>query len=190
MRAEAKVTRFLHKGFCVRVFLLAQNVRIAAAMRGTNRVRGECYGGMNGRGGHSAMISNGRLRWKLAAGLLAAVLFDTLLQITWKSAVLDGPADPAPMAAIASLFGNPALLGIIAIMALQFFNWLMVLGEADLSYAKPVASLSYACVPVVSMLMLHEAIDALQIAGVVFVIAGVWFISQTKARTEDTATLR
>ncbi len=135
------------------------------------------------------MISNGRLRWKLVIGLLAAVLFDTLLQISWKSAVLETPSDPSPMAAVSSLLSNPACLGIIAIMAAQFFNWLMVLGEADLSYAKPVASLSYACVPIVSVLMLHEAIDVFEIAGVVFVIAGVWLISQTKPRTEDTATL-
>ena len=135
------------------------------------------------------MILNGRLRWKLLGGLLAAVLFDTLLQITWKSAVLEAPSDPSPVAVMSSLVNNPALIGIIAIMALQFFNWLMVLGEADLSYAKPVASLSYACVPIVSVLMLHEAIDGFEIAGVVFVIAGVWFISQTKPITEDTTTL-
>jgi drug/metabolite transporter (DMT)-like permease len=135
------------------------------------------------------MISNGRLRWKLVTGLLAAVLFDTLLQISWKSAVLETPSDPSPLAAICSFLCSPALLGIVTIMALQFFNWLMVLGEADLSYAKPVASLSYACVPIVSVLMLHEAVDGFEIAGVVFVIAGVWFISQTKPMTEDTTTL-
>jgi len=135
------------------------------------------------------MISNGRFRWRLLTGLVAAILFDTLLQITWKSAVLEAPPDPSPLGAIVSLLSNPALLGIIVIMALQFFNWLMVLGEADLSYAKPVASLSYACVPIVSVLMLNEAVDGFEIAGVVFVIAGVWFISQTKPLTEDTTTL-
>ncbi len=135
------------------------------------------------------MISKARLRWKLLTGLFAAVLFDTLLQVTWKSAVLDTPSDPAPLAAIGSLLSNPAVLGIVAIMALQFFNWLMVLSEADLSYAKPVASLSYACVPIVSVLMLNEAVDGFEIAGVVFVIAGVWFISQTNPMTKDTSTL-
>lgn len=135
------------------------------------------------------MISKARLRWKLLTGLFAAILFDTLLQITWKSAVLDTPSDPSPLGAIIALLSAPAVLGIVAIMAFQFFNWLMVLSEADLSYAKPVASLSYACVPVVSVLRLHEAVDSFQIAGVVFVIAGVWFISRTKPMTEDTTTL-
>ncbi len=131
----------------------------------------------------------GHLRWKLLFGLVAAILFDTLLQITWKSAVLEAPADPSPLAVITSVLSNPAFAGIVAIMALQFFNWLMVLGEADLSYAKPVASLSYASVPIVSVMMLHEAVDAIEIAGVLLVVAGVWFISQTKPMTEDTSTL-
>ena len=135
------------------------------------------------------MNSKGRLRWKLLFGLSAAILFDTLLQITWKSALLDVPADPSPLAVISSFLGNPAFAGIIVIMALQFFNWLMVLGEADLSYAKPVASLSYASVPIVSVMMLHEAVDSVEIVGVSLVIAGVWFISQTQPMTQDTSTL-
>lgn len=134
------------------------------------------------------MKSDGRLKWKLAAGLAAAVLFDTLLQISWKSAVLGGTVDASP-AAILSIFDNPAFAGIIAIMALQFFNWLMVLREADLSYAKPVASLSYASVPAVSALMLNEAVDSVQIAGVACVVAGVWFISQSKPLTQESSTL-
>ena len=144
-------------------------------------------GGSMSMEGCGTMIAKGRLKWKLLAGLLAAVLFDTLLQITWKSAVLDGPSDPSPMGVISALLSNPATLGIVAIMALQFFNWLMVLSEADLSYAKPVASLSYACVPLVSVLLLNEAVDDLEIAGVVFVIAGVCFISQTEPITGETA---
>ena len=131
------------------------------------------------------MISNGRLRWKLAAGLLAAIFFDTLLQITWKSAVLEGPSGVSPLVAA---LDNPIFAGIIAIMALQFFNWLMVLSEADLSYAKPIASLSYASVPAVSAFMLHEAVDGVEIAGVACIVAGVWFISQTKSLTEETST--
>lgn len=135
------------------------------------------------------MVINRRFRWRLLTGLLAAVLFDTLLQITWKSAILESPPDASPLEAIASLLSNRALIGIIAIMAMQFFNWLRVLAEADLSYAKPMASLSYVFVPVVSVLMLHEAIDGFEIAGVAFVTAGVWFISQTKPITEDSTTL-
>lgn len=136
-----------------------------------------------------AMKSDGRLNSKLIIGLFTAILFDTLLQISWKTLVLATPSDPSPLATIALVLTNPAIVGLIGMMALQFFNWLMVLGEADLSYAKPVASLSYACVPIVSVLRLNEAVDGLEIAGVLFVVAGVWFISQTTPMTEEPSTL-
>ena len=134
------------------------------------------------------MIAKG-FRWKLTLGLLAAVTFDTLLQLTWKTTVLATPADPSPWATLGSVFANPLFLGVIALMTLQFFNWLAVLGQADLSYAKPVVALSYASVPICSVLMLNEAADLVEIAGVALVIAGVWFISQTKPATQETSKL-
>jgi drug/metabolite transporter (DMT)-like permease len=135
------------------------------------------------------MIVKGSFRWKLALGLLAAVAFDTLLQLTWKTTVLQTPADPSPWATLGSVFANPLFLGVIALMTLQFFNWLAVLGQADLSYAKPVVALSYASVPVCSVLMLNEAVDLVEVAGVALVIVGVWFISQTKPATPETLEL-
>ena len=50
----------------------------------------------------------------------------------------------------------------------------MILGDADLSYAQPVTSLSVS----------KEAADVLQIAGIIFVLVGVWFISQTEHLTQ------
>ncbi|MBJ7533511.1 hypothetical protein JDN40_05255 [Rhodomicrobium vannielii ATCC 17100] len=130
------------------------------------------------------MVINGRLRWKLLIGLIAAIAFDTMLQIVWKTAVVDTPeVNLSVSSSFAAFVANPLFLGVIAIMTLQFFNWLMVLGEADLSYAKPVASLSFASVPIMSVLLLHENFDAVEVAGVICVIAGVFFIGQTKPLT-------
>ncbi|MFZ1108679.1 MAG: EamA family transporter [Rhodomicrobium sp.] len=131
-----------------------------------------------------------RLRWSLTAGLIAAALSDTLLQLAWKTAVLETPSGPANLAAFAgSLLVNPLLIGIVALMIFQLFNWLFVLAKADLSYAKPVASLSYACVPALSALTLNEPLDAVEILGVVFVVAGVWFIGQTEPSTRNASKL-
>jgi drug/metabolite transporter (DMT)-like permease len=135
------------------------------------------------------MTSNGRFRWKLAIGLLAAVTFDTLLQLTWKTTVLETPSDPSPWATLGSVFTNPLFLGVIAIMTLQFFNWLVVLAQADLSFAKPVAALSYATVPILSVLVLHETADMVEILGVACVIAGVWLISRTKSLSQESSKL-
>jgi drug/metabolite transporter (DMT)-like permease len=132
------------------------------------------------------MIVNGRLRWKLAIGLLASVAFDTLLQLTWKTTVLETPPETTPWATFGAVFANPLFLGVIVLMTLQFFNWLMVLAQADLSYAKPISALSYASVPVMSVLVLDEAIDIVEITGLAFVIGGVWFICRTDPLTQET----
>ncbi len=135
------------------------------------------------------MISTGRLRWKLTIGLLAAITFDTVLQLTWKTTVLETPADPSPWATFGSVFANPLFLGMISLMTLQFFNWLIVLSQADLSYVKPIAALSYASVSVLSVLVLDEAVDLVEFTGLAFVIVGVWFISQTKPLSQETSKL-
>jgi drug/metabolite transporter (DMT)-like permease len=135
------------------------------------------------------MISNGRFRWKLAIGLAAAVTLDTLVQLSWKTTVLQAPAESPAWSTLGSVFANPLFAGVIFLMALQFFNWLAVLSQADLSFAKPVAALSYASVAICSVLLLGEAVDSIQIAGVACVIAGVWFISQTDPSTGETAKL-
>jgi hypothetical protein len=131
-----------------------------------------------------------RLRWNLTAGLLAAALSDTLLQLVWKTAVLETPSGSTNLAAIlGSLVLNPLFIGVIALMVFQLFNWLFVLAKADLRQAKPIVSLSYACVPALPALTLNEAVDIVEILGVVFVVAGVWFISQTEPSTRNTLKL-
>lgn len=70
-------------------------------------------------------------------------------------------------------------------MAWQLFNWLMVLGKADLSYAQPITALSYVSVFCLFVFYLKEAADLIQIAGIVFVLAGVWCISQTDHATQS-----
>jgi drug/metabolite transporter (DMT)-like permease len=135
----------------------------------------------------TGMAMSKRLRWSLTAGLFAAALSDTLLQLAWKTAVLEAPSGSANL--IASLLVNPLFIGVIALMIFQLINWLFVLANADLSYAKPVASLSYASVPALSALTLNERLDGVGVLGVVFVVAGVWFIGQTEPSTKNTPKL-
>jgi drug/metabolite transporter (DMT)-like permease len=128
-------------------------------------------------------IRNNRMRknfpTRLAAGLLVAILLDTVLQIVWKSAVLSLPSDGSPWLNLQAILHNPRFLFLILLMAWQFFNWLMVLGDADLSYAQPLTSLSYVSVFCLSVFYFKETADLVRIVGILFVLAGVWFISQT-----------
>ena len=121
---------------------------------------------------------------RLAAGLLLAILIDTALQLVWKTAVLSLPNDGSPWLNVQAVLHSPLFIFVIFLMACQFFNWVMVLGKADLSYAQPVTSLSYVTVFCLSVLYLKEATDLIQIAGILFVLAGVWFISQTDHVTQ------
>ena len=118
-------------------------------------------------------------------GLLIAILIDTALQLVWKSAVLTLPHDGSPWLNVQAILQNPRFVFVIFLMGCQFFNWLMILGDADLSYAQPITSLSYVSVFCLSVLYLKEATDLIQIAGIVFVLAGVWFISQTDHVTQS-----
>ncbi|HEV3065519.1 MAG TPA: EamA family transporter [Chthoniobacterales bacterium] len=121
---------------------------------------------------------------RLAVGLLIAILIDTALQLVWKSAVLTLPHDGSPWLNVQAILQNPRFVFVIFLMGCQFFNWLMILGDADLSYAQPVTSLSYVSVFFLSVLYLKEAADVFQIAGIIFVLVGVWFISQTEHLTQ------
>jgi drug/metabolite transporter (DMT)-like permease len=122
---------------------------------------------------------------RLAAGLFLAILIDTALQLVWKFAVLSLPNDGSPWLNVHAVLQSPLFVFVIFLMACQFFNWLMVLGNADLSYAQPVTSLSYVSVFCLSVLYLKEGTDLIQVAGILFVLAGVWFISQTDHVTQS-----
>jgi drug/metabolite transporter (DMT)-like permease len=122
---------------------------------------------------------------RLAAGLLFAIMIDTALQLVWKSAVLSLPDDGSPWLNVQAILHSPLFIFVIFLMACQFFNWLMVLGDADLSFAQPVTSLSYVSVFFLAVLYLKEAADLIQITGIILVLAGVWFISQTDHVTQS-----
>jgi len=121
---------------------------------------------------------------RLALGLFVAILIDTVLQLVWKSAVVSLPSDGSPWLNVQAALHSPLFLFVILLMPCQFLNWLMVLGKADLSFAQPVTALSYVSVFCLSVFFLKEPPDLVQIAGILCVLAGVWFISQTDHITE------
>ena len=133
--------------------------------------------------GNKPVSTKRKFSTRLAAGLLIAIVIDTALQLVWKSAVLSLPHDGSLWLNVQAILQNPRFLFVLFLMGCQFFNWLMVLGDADLSYAQPVTSLSYVSVFLLSAFYLNEAADVFQIAGIIFVLAGVWFISQTEHLT-------
>jgi drug/metabolite transporter (DMT)-like permease len=129
------------------------------------------------------MTTGARVPVKLVVGLAVAIALDTGLQLVWKAGIADIPETATAWEVIVAIARNPIFILVIAFMAAQLVNWLKVLDHADLSYAKPFTSLSYVTVCVLSVLVLGEHIDPMQIVGIVVVVAGVWCVSMTKRAT-------
>ena len=78
-----------------------------------------------------------------------------------------------------AMLHQPVFIIVAVLLVCQLANWLDVLDRADLSYAQPITSLSYVSVCLCSAVYLKEPVDGLQLTGIGFVLAGVWFISRT-----------
>jgi drug/metabolite transporter (DMT)-like permease len=125
------------------------------------------------------MIFKNRSAAVLALGLILAIALDTGVQLLLKM-VASGISDEASQwDLLAATLTQPVFFVAALFMVLQLFNWLEVLKLSDLSYAQPISSLSYVSVYVLSAVYFGEKIDALQIAGIVIIVAGVWCISRT-----------
>jgi drug/metabolite transporter (DMT)-like permease len=116
---------------------------------------------------------------RVVLGLVAAVILDTILQVFWKAAAVQLPADADAQTSVLAIFNEPLFLLVICIMMVQLINWMAVLAHADLSFAQPFTALSYISVGAIGAVFMNETIDAQQALGVACVLAGVYFISQT-----------
>lgn len=125
------------------------------------------------------MIFKTRSSAILTLGLILAIALDTGVQLLLKM-VASGISDEASQwEMLVNTLGQPLFFACAGLMVLQLFNWLEVLKLSDLSYAQPISSLSYASVYILSAIYLGEKIDALQIVGIIIIVAGVWCISRT-----------
>jgi drug/metabolite transporter (DMT)-like permease len=132
------------------------------------------------------MMAGARVPLRLVIGLAVAIALDTGLQLVWKTGIAALPDTASVWETLLAVALNPIFALVALFMGAQLVNWLKVLDHADLSYAKPFTSLSYVTVSILSVLLLGERIAALQVVGIVIVVAGVWCVSQTKRATLGT----
>jgi drug/metabolite transporter (DMT)-like permease len=132
---------------------------------------------------HSTQARQYRLVW---FGLVLAIALDTVTQLCWKSAVDQVPATMGLFSSVTHLLTVPLFYFTLLLFLLQFFNWMVVLANADLSYAQPITALSYVTVNAASTILFHEHLSSLRFAGLTMILLGVWFISRTSHRTTAT----
>lgn len=117
-------------------------------------------------------------------GLMLAIAMDTFVQLCWKLAVDRIPDTIGLWESVYHILPDPFFQIALLLFILQFFNWMMVLTRADLSYVQPITALSYLTVTSASIMLFHEQISMLRVTGLAMILLGVWFISQTHHRTD------
>jgi len=116
-------------------------------------------------------------------GLALAIALDTIAQLCWKFAVGQVPDTIGLWQSFTSTLSEPLFQVALLLFVLQFFNWMIVLAHADLSYAQPITALSYVTVSGASTALFHERLSLLRLVGLAMILLGVWFISRTSHRT-------
>jgi len=130
------------------------------------------------------MPSSAGFPYKLTFGIVLTIAIDTVMQLAWKTAAEGLPETPS-WEVVEIVLHQPLFLLVAALGFCQLFNWLAVLGEADLSFAQPFTSLSRVTVVLASVYFLQERIVGAQIVGIVMVCAGAWCISRAARKTID-----
>ena len=128
------------------------------------------------------MPSSAGFPYKVVVGLALIISMDTVVQLLWKMAALSLPETPS-LDTIDAVLQQPLFLLVIGMMICQLVIWLMVLGEADLSFAQPFFSISRITVCLASVYVLGERITVAQMIGIALVCAGAWCISRTAHNT-------
>lgn len=108
---------------------------------------------------------------------LIAVAFATLIQVVGQLLIKEGadqlPADPTladsfiGMFTILPLFAGYACYGLFTVVMV------LALRHGELSMTFPILALSYVWVAAASAVLRHESMNAMKIAGVAVIVAGV-----------------
>ena len=119
----------------------------------------------------------------ITAGLILAILLDTIVQISWKLAVSEIPNNASVPAVVMGAFSGLFFYVALLAFAAQFFNWMHILAHTDVSFALPITACSYITVLAISRHSLNEALSLTKVLGVAMILLGVIFISRTSHQT-------
>lgn len=82
-------------------------------------------------------------------------------------------------------FGNPWIVGGIALLILFFASYLTALSWADLTYVLPATAISYIVMAALGKLFLHENVTSSHWLGVALVTVGVGVVAAGPAQTTE-----
>jgi undecaprenyl phosphate-alpha-L-ara4N flippase subunit ArnE len=107
--------------------------------------------------------------------LLGSVTCDVVGQVCFKLGVGHHETGRARsiIALVRRIVGSPWVALGVAIYAVEFVLWFSALSRAPLSFAFPIAALSYVGVVLASRLVLRESVSARRWLGTVAIVIGV-----------------
>jgi drug/metabolite transporter (DMT)-like permease len=127
------------------------------------------------------------VRWRIFVGVLLAIALDTATQMLWKMSADLVPDNVTLWDTLAILIHRPMFQLVGFLMICKLINWVKLLEVANLSYAKPVTSLSYVTVAIASVVILGERLHWQQVVGITVVVAGVWLVSRSEPEPAQSA---
>ena len=130
------------------------------------------------------MRRKNHLSLKIFFLIIVSDVLNCIAQVFMKKGLISTKADLIALKHLSELIlrgsCSPILwLGIFIYIA-NFFIWIIILSRADLSIAIPLGSLTYALIPLLSVVFLNEKVSLIRWLGVLFIIAGVCIISRSK----------
>ena len=124
------------------------------------------------------------LTFKILALIILNDLGDTLAQFVMKKGLaLTGitSVDFSNIFEFAARNASSPMVWLgVLVFVLNFFVWIVILYKIDLSIAMPVGSFCYIFVPIIAVFFLHEHVGPLRWVGIILIVLGVHFVSQSK----------
>ena len=109
---------------------------------------------------------------------------DTIAQLLMKKGLIKTGIDNVNLGNIVEFaarnVSSPLVWLGIFVFIVNFFIWIIILSRVDLSIAMPVGSTSYIFVPIAAMFFLHEHVSVLRWAGIILIVLGIHFVSQSQ----------
>ncbi len=130
-----------------------------------------------------------KLTLKIILFLVFSDILETLIHLCFKKGAMsfdyfDINTCAEGVTFLAGVFSTPFLWLGIFLALLTFVVWSTILSKIDLSVAVPIASFSYILIPLTSAIFLHERVSLLRWIGVIFILAGVIFVSLSSKEKE------
>jgi drug/metabolite transporter (DMT)-like permease len=98
---------------------------------------------------------------------------------------LDLSTKAAIWASFRNVVGSPTIWTGMACLAGYLICYMLVLSLADYSFVLPFSGMTYALVPLLGYLFLHENVSPARWIGIVVIFLGVLLINRTPSRTTE-----